>query len=170
MSSLANSRTYLLRSFTLGVLAGVRSMTAPATASLVAGTSPRAPSGRLRLLNEPATTVLLSALAIGEIFADKLPFMPDRKAPPSFAWRVISGGLSAAVVRARDESIPLAVIAGAIGAAAGTLGGSALRSRLAAVFQRDVPAALIEDTVVILLVALVLNNLSPRDNHDSTLA
>jgi uncharacterized membrane protein len=48
------------------------------------------------------------------------------------------------------------LIAGAIGAVLGTLGGAAARSRLAAIFHKDAPAAIVEDVVAIgLAIAIV---------------
>jgi uncharacterized membrane protein len=44
---------------------------------------------------------------------------------------------------------------GIVGAVVGSLGGAAARARLAAMFGRDRPAALIEDAVAILAAALV---------------
>eukprot|EP01031_Cornospumella_fuschlensis_P047743 gene47743-58490_t len=46
--------------------------------------------------------------------------------------------------------LPAGLIAGIVGAVAGTYGGAAARSRLATVFGKDLPAALIEDAVAIL--------------------
>ncbi|HVZ82808.1 MAG TPA: hypothetical protein VG893_03975 [Terracidiphilus sp.] len=45
------------------------------------------------------------------------------------------------------------LILGAIGAVCGTLGGAAVRGRLAAAFNRDLPAALLEDVAAIALAA-----------------
>jgi uncharacterized membrane protein len=48
-------------------------------------------------------------------------------------------------------------IVGIVGALIGTLGGRALRARLAAAFGRDQPAALLEDAIAIgLTIATVL--------------
>jgi uncharacterized membrane protein len=52
---------------------------------------------------------------------------------------------------------PGGLLAGALGAVLGTLGGYELRRRLAAAFHKDRPAALIEDTGTIVgLVFVVL--------------
>ena len=51
------------------------------------------------------------------------------------------------------------LVAGVIGAVAGTLGGSAIRGQLAAAFGSDRPAALVEDAVAIggaLLIIMAL--------------
>jgi uncharacterized membrane protein len=48
------------------------------------------------------------------------------------------------------------LIAGIVGAVAGTLGGAAVRGKLAATFGKDRPAALIEDAVAIVGALLVV--------------
>jgi uncharacterized membrane protein len=50
----------------------------------------------------------------------------------------------------------LGLVAGAIGAVAGTLGGAALRGRLAAAFGSDRPAAFLEDAAAIALGLLAV--------------
>ena len=45
---------------------------------------------------------------------------------------------------------------GVAGAVLGTLGGAAVRARLAAAFGRDLPAALLEDAIAIVCAALIV--------------
>ena len=52
--------------------------------------------------------------------------------------------------------LALGLIAGAVGAVVGTLGGAAARAKLAALFGKDLPAALVEDLVGILILAFSL--------------
>jgi uncharacterized membrane protein len=143
-------------SFAVGLLAGLRSMSAPALASRIThtGGALSGPSrGFIRRGNAP---LVLALIAAGELFADKLPLMPSRKKAPSFAWRVASGALSAGAMSESRGDLPLSLLAGGLGAAAGTLGGSALRSKLADAFGHDLPAALVEDALVIGIAALVV--------------
>ena len=49
------------------------------------------------------------------------------------------------------------LVAGVIGAVIGTYGGAAVRAWLAASFGRDLPAALIEDAVAILLALWIVS-------------
>ena len=44
------------------------------------------------------------------------------------------------------------IVVGAVGAVIGTIGGSALRARLAQAFGKDLPAALTEDAIALILV------------------
>ena len=136
--------------FFIGVIAGLRSLTAPAVVSWAAS------SGWLHLEHTPIaflgkdiTAGLLTALAIGELIGDKLPKTPSRKALVPFIARILTGALSGAALGASRDSLPLGLIAGAVGAVAGTLGGYEARKRLASAFGRDLPAALLEDVVAV---------------------
>jgi uncharacterized membrane protein len=165
----------LFATFLLGIAAGLRSRSASA-AALRAARSRKA----ALVSNSGSTSVLISGsakppgkldastvfalLALAEMVADKLPFMPDRKSPSAFAWRVIIGGLSAAAATALEGWLPIAIIVGGAGAVAGTLGGSALRSRLARLFDRDVPAALLEDGLVLVLAVLAAKGLEAGES------
>jgi uncharacterized membrane protein len=90
---------------------------------------------------------------------DKLPKTPSRTVPPQFIARVISGSLVGAAIGAAGQSLILGLVAGAIGAVAGTLGGAALRSKLAGLFGKDLPAALLEDAIAIILSIVVVTRL-----------
>ena len=138
-----NMTTTLLLSVLIGVIAGLRSMTAPAAVSWAAraGWLNLTATG-LAFLGSAITPWILTALALGELVADQLPTTPSRKAPVGFGARIVTGA-----------------IAGAVGAVIGTLGGHALRARLAAGFGRDRPAALIEDAVAIGGALLILTAL-----------
>jgi len=150
----------IVLAFLIGTVAGLRAMTAPAAASWAArlgylplqGTS-------LAFLGDAATPYIFTLLAIGELINDKLPKTPSRKVPPQFIFRVISGAFSGAAIGAARQSLVLGLVAGAVGAVAGTLGGAAVRSKLAEVFRKDLPAALLEDAVTIILAIVVITRL-----------
>jgi uncharacterized membrane protein len=141
--------TYIL-AFLIGVIAGLRSMTAPAAVSWAARL------GGLHLENTwlaffgfAATPYILSVLAIGELIADKLPKTPSRKSPPGFIGRIVTGGLSGAALGA-GGSWMIGLAAGVAGAIVGTLGGYEFRVRLVkATGGKDLPIALLEDAVAI---------------------
>ncbi len=153
----------LFSTLTLGFTAGLRSMSAPAAASWATRQNGSERAGnRLPFLNQTSTSVVLTALAVGELVADKLPSIPDRRSPPSFAARIVTGAISGAACNP-DDRVPGAML-GAAAATAGTLAGSALRSRLASLMGKDLPAALAEDALVMLLLTLALTNLA-RHNH-----
>ena len=134
----------------IGVIAGLRSMTAPAAVSW------RAQAGHLDLANTWAaflgwasTRWILTLLAIGELVADKLPSTPSRKAAVPFGGRIVTGGLSGAALCAAAGTTLSGMLAGVVGAVIGTLGGHAFRARLAAAIGSDLPAALVEDAIAV---------------------
>ena len=136
--------------FLIGVIAGLRALTAPAAVSLAARLGWLHLGGTwLSFLGAPVTPYIFGVLAIGELINDKLPKTPSRKAPPSFAARVITGALSGAALGAASGSMAGGLVAGALGAVAGTLGGYEARSRLAKAIGKDLPVALLEDVVAV---------------------
>jgi uncharacterized membrane protein len=142
--------TYVL-AFLIGAIAGLRCMTAPAVVSWAARLGwLHVENTWLAFLGYAATPYIMSALAIGELIADKLPKTPSRKAPPGFIARILTGGLSGAALGATSASWVVGLWAGVIGAVAGTLGGYELRVRLVkATGGKDLPIALLEDAIAI---------------------
>jgi len=139
-----------LLAFGLGVVAGSRSLLAPAAVSW--GISRGwlvVPEPRLKLLAHPLAPKILMALALGELVGDKLPTTPSRTNPGPFAARVMSGALCGAAIGSAGGSLRTGLIAGAAGGAVGTLALRALRRLLAGVLGRDLPAALLEDAAAI---------------------
>jgi uncharacterized membrane protein len=144
----------------IGIIAGLRAMTAPAAVSWAArlGWLNLAPTG-LAFLGYAYTPWILTVLALGELVTDQLPSTPSRKVPIQFGTRIVTGALSGAAIGAPGGALVMGAVAGAIGAVIGTLGGAAFRARLAAAFRRDPPAAFIEDAVAIggaLLIVVLL--------------
>jgi uncharacterized membrane protein len=73
-----------------------------------------------------------------------------------FGARIASGALSGATIGVAAGSWIGGLVAGVIGAVIGTLGGAEIRSRLAAAFGRDQPAAFIEDVGAIVLGLIII--------------
>ena len=138
--------TYVL-AFLIGVIAGLRAMTAPAAVSWAARLGwLHLENTWLAFLGYAATPYILSVLAVGELINDKLPKTPSRKAPPGFIARIVTGGLCGAALAAADGGLIAGVVAGVLGAIAGTLGGYEFRARLVrAIGGKDLPIALLED-------------------------
>ncbi len=143
----------LLLALLIGVVAGLRSLTAPA---VVAWAAAPALLGWIDLHGTWASwiasiiaVVAFTVLAVGELINDKLPKTPPRTAAPIFAARIVMGGLAGAALGAWPHWTFTALGAGVIGAVLGTLGGYQARKRLAAVAGRDLPIALLEDAVAI---------------------
>jgi uncharacterized membrane protein len=134
--------------FLIGVIAGVRSMTAPAAVSWAARL------GWLHVENTWAaflgfqfTPYIITVMAMGELIADTLPKTPSRKAAGPFGFRIVSGALCGAALGGGSW---VGGIAGALGAVAGTLGGYEFRRRLVqATGGRDLPIALLEDLIAV---------------------
>lgn len=117
----------------LGVLAGMRSMTAPAllSHSLANNPSKKLGKSRLRFLQSPTTATVLKVMAGGEMVGDKLPNAPDRTAPPVLGGRIISGALVGAATYRASGSKPLkGALLGSAAAVASTYGMLALRKYL----------------------------------------
>ena len=142
----------LLATLLIGLVAGSRTMTAPAAVAWAdwLGWIDLSPTWA-SFLGSGWAVVILTLLAAGEFVADQLPTTPSRKVPMQFGGRIVSGGFSGAALGALAGAPPLGLIAGVAGAVAGTYGGAAARSRLAAVFGSDRPGAFIEDAAAILL-------------------
>ena len=102
---------------------------------------------------------ILVGLALAEIVADKLPMTPSRKARAAFAARMLSGALAGAAIGVIGRRPTLGALLGMAGAVIGTEGGAAFRSWLASLFDRDLPAAVIEDLVAFALIGFVSSKL-----------
>jgi uncharacterized membrane protein len=141
--------TFIL-SLLIGLVAGLRAMTAPAAVSWashigwlnVAGTT-------LAFLAHPLTPWVFTVLALGELVFDQLPATPSRTMPLPFGARIMIGALCGGAIGAGGGALVTGLVAGIAGAIVGTLGGHAGRAQLAAAFGRDRPAALIEDAVAV---------------------
>lgn len=134
----------------IGVVAGLRAMTAPAVVSWGVYLGWFAVGGWAGFMGHWIAVAVFTVLALVEFVTDQLPSTPSRKVPPQFGARVISGAFCGAVIASATGSWIGGLVAGVIGAVIGTLGGAEVRGRLAAAFGSDRPAALIEDAVAIL--------------------
>ena len=142
----------LLLAFLIGVVAGLRSLTAPAVLAWAAH------KNWLNLHNTPlsfmastAAVVIFCLLAAGELVADQLPSTPSRTKPPGLIARVLLGGLSGAgVAAAGTQSMMLGAVLGIAGGLAGTYGGHAARTGLVRTLKvPDFVIAFLEDAVAI---------------------
>jgi uncharacterized membrane protein len=134
----------------IGVVAGLRAMTAPAAVSWAAALGWLPLGGSvLAFLGHPVTPYILTVVALIELVTDQLPKTPSRKVPVQFGTRIVVGAACGAAIGVPSGSLALGLVAGLVGAVIGTLGGAAARSRLAGAFGRDLPAALIEDVIAV---------------------
>ncbi|NEJ73162.1 DUF4126 domain-containing protein [Rhizobium phaseoli] len=147
---------FLLLALLIGVISGLRTMTAPAAVAWGAALGwfdvSQTP---LAFMGYRWTSWIFTILAVTELVADQLPSTPSRKVPMQFGARIVSGALSGAAIGAASGLLFGGLIAGVIGAVIGTYGGAAARSRLAVSFGKDLPAALIEDAVAVIGAVLI---------------
>lgn len=149
--------TLYLAALLIGVIAGLRAVTAPAAVCWAASLGLLKLSGTpLAVLGGQVAVWIATVAAAFELISDKLPQTPSRKVPVQFGARILMGGLSGAAIGASAGQLPIGAMLGAAGAVAGTYGGAAARARLAAMFGRDLPAALTEDLVAVGGAALIV--------------
>ena len=148
--------------FLIGVVVGLRSLTAPAAVSWAARLGwLHLDNTWLAFLGFAITPYILSVLAIGEWIADKLPKTPSRKAPMGFTARIVSGALCGAALGATSQALVGGLLAGVLGGIAGTLGGYEFRVRLVrAIGGNDLPIALLEDAIAIGGAILIVSRFS----------
>src|SRR3954454_16523709 len=103
--------------FLIGVIVGLRSMTAPAAVSWAARLGwLHLENTWLAFLGFAATPYILTVLAIGELIADQLPSTPSRKEPLGFGTRIITGALCGAALGASGGSLAAGLVLGVLGA------------------------------------------------------
>ena len=145
----------------IGVIAGLRTMTAPTAISWAAW------SGRLSLegswlafLGYSWTPWIFMLLALGEFVGDLLPSTPSRTVPIQFGARLLSSAICGAAIGTPHGAMLGGLLAGVVGGVIGTLGGHAFRLRLAAAFKKGPPAAFVEDAIAIGGAWLIVQTLS----------
>jgi uncharacterized membrane protein len=147
---------YLL-SLSIGIVAGLRAMTAPAAVSWAAYLGwLKLDASILAFMGYAWTPWVITVLAVAELVTDQLPSTPSRTVPVQFGTRILSGALTGAALGIVAGSLVIGAVLGAAGAVIGTLGGRAARAALARKFGNDRPAALLEDAVAVAAAVLVV--------------
>jgi uncharacterized membrane protein len=146
-----------INAFLIGTASGLRALIGLATVSWAAhsGILPLEHTW-LAFLGYALTPYILTLMAIGELVNDKLPKTPSRLIPPQFITRIVTSALCGFAIGLSGGGAILGLVAGIIGALAGTFGGAKARGLLAKRFGRDLPAALLEDAVAIGVAAFAL--------------
>jgi uncharacterized membrane protein len=147
-----DSSSVLVFAFLIGVVDGLRSMTAPAVVSWAARWKwLHLESSPLAFLGTGIVPFIAAALAVGELIVDKLPKAPNRTAPIGLIARVLLGGLSgAALCAAGGASLGVGAVLGAAGGLVGAFGGYKARTGLVKSLKvPDLVIALLEDAVAI---------------------
>jgi uncharacterized membrane protein len=145
----------------IGIVAGLRSMTAPALVSWGAYL------GWLNLHGSPLSfmgsiiaAIVFTLGAIGELIADKLPKTPARTAPVGLIARIIMGGLCGACLYAAGAASPVpGAVFGIIGALIGTYAGYHIRRALVTRLNvKDILIAIPEDLIAIVLAFVIVRS------------
>ncbi|SRR6266567_3864566 len=147
-----NSGYTVLLTLGIGVVAGLRSLTAPAVVAWAAHI------GWINLHGSPLAFMgsawavgVFTVLAVVELVADQLPGTPSRTAPVGLSARIVTSALSGACLAiAGGAMIWLGALAGAVGGIAGAFGGYQARVGLVRMLRvPDFAIAVPEDLVAI---------------------
>ncbi len=136
-----------------GTLTGMRSVSGPAllaARSVVAGAQPGAGPAE-RWLANPGIALALGVLALGEMVADKTPWIPPRIAPPSVAARIAVGAACGGVQARRWRQRGWApALVGGLAALGSTFAAYSVRQRTSERFGiSTVLLGMLEDAIVI---------------------
>jgi uncharacterized membrane protein len=147
--------------FLLGVVCGLRSMTAPAAVAWGAHLGWLHFTGtKLAFIDSPVTWIVFTLFALGELVADKLPQAPARTAPPGLIARIVFGAACAfALAVSAGGNAGVAAALGVAGAIVGTFGGYHVRRSVTANGKiPDLPVALVEDLVAVVGAFLIVSH------------
>ena len=142
----------LLLAFLIGVIGGLRTMTAPAVVAWAANRHwLNLDNSLLDIIGSLGAVLVFTLGALGELVIDKLPSTPNRTQLLGLIGRSVLGGLSGAAVAASGaQLITLGAVLGVAGAIAGAFAGYEVRKRLVRALKvPDFVIALCEDAVAI---------------------
>jgi uncharacterized membrane protein len=143
----------------IGIVAGLRSLTAPAVVSWAARLGwLNLRSSPLAFMGSIAAAGILSVLAIGEYVSDLLPKTPARTKPGPLIARIVMGGLSGACLCAgANQSLLAGALLGGLGGVIGAFAGYQVRTRVVkALGVKDAFIAITEDLVAIGLALFIV--------------
>jgi uncharacterized membrane protein len=151
--------TWLIAVPLLGVVTGMRSMTAMAVLCWFAYRGDLSLDGTwASWAAKLVTAIVFAVFALGELVADKLPKTPNRTAPGPLIIRVIFGALVGSIVAAGLNGSEFeGAILGVIGALIGAFGGFLIRREIVLWLGcKDFPVALAEDVSAIVFAVLAM--------------
>ena len=140
----------LLAAFLIGCVCGLRSMTAPAVVAWGAHLGWLHLDGTLlAFFANKISLVVFSLFALGELIADKLPFIPGRTQAGPLGVRVVFGALCGAALCLSGAASPIfGALLGGAGGVAGAFAGFHYRRALGPKVP-DLLLALLEDLVAV---------------------
>jgi uncharacterized membrane protein len=145
----------------IGIVAGLRTLTAPALVSWAAHLGWLNLQGTpLAFMGSTIAVAIFTLAALVEYVADTLPKTPARTAPPSLIVRLVTGGLSGACLGVSGgASLLIGAVLGAVGAVIGAFGGYHARKGLVnALKVKDIFIAIPEDLVAIGLAYFIVSS------------
>jgi uncharacterized membrane protein len=151
-----------LLAFGIGVVAGLRALTAAAAVAWAAHLGWLNLSGSpLAFMGSIWSVAIFSLLAVIELITDQLPSTPARTAPPPLIARMLSGALCGASMSAAGGAmLALGALLGIIGAIVGTFGGYQARVGLVRSLKvADFAIAIPEDLIAIGLGLLFVSRM-----------
>ena len=96
----------LLLAFLIGVVSGLRSLTAPAVVAWAARRNwINLHDSAVSFMGSSVAVVVFSVLALGELVADKLPWIPSRTTVVGIVPRLVFGGLSGAAIASGGTAV-----------------------------------------------------------------
>jgi uncharacterized membrane protein len=143
----------------IGIVAGLRALTAPALVSWAAHLGWLHLEGTpLSFMGSTVAVVIFTLAAVGEYVTDQLPSTPARTVPMQFIARLLMGALSGACICvSAGQSLLVGAVSGAIGAVIGTYGGYHARKALVNGLKvKDILIAIPEDLIAIGLAYFVV--------------
>ena len=141
----------ILLALLIGIIAGLRALTAPAVVAWGAHLGWIDVHGKWsEWIAHPITLTVLTIFLLVELVTDQLPKTPSRKTAVQFTTRLIMGGFAGAVIGSAFFHTFTATGAGIIGAVLGTMGGAAVRQRLYDANKgKDRTGAFLEDVIAV---------------------
>ena len=154
--------TILLLAAGIGLVAGLRSLTAPAVVAWAANLGwINLHSSPLAFMGSKWAAVIFTVLAVVELVADQLPSTPARTGAVGLSARIVTGALTGACLAAAgNAAVWMGGIAGIVGAIVGAFGGYHARVGLVRSLRvPDIVIAIPEDAIAIGLGLLLTSRL-----------
>ena len=143
----------------IGLVAGLRSLTAPAAVSWAAHLGwLNLHSSPLAFMGSTVAVAILSLLAIGELIADKMPKTPSRTSLVPLLARILMGGLcGASLCASANQPLLIGALLGGMDAVIGAFAGYEIRRRLVSKLNtKDIFIAIPEDLIAIGLACFLV--------------